>query len=82
MCQIDYSKSFKQVSNGDRIAMRASRQGKNPDSCTLVNKPGKVLIVATPWNMSFQEAGRRVTRIARLYTGYTITPISMPMGAV
>ncbi len=82
MCQIDYTKSFKQVSNGDRIAIRASRKGKKPFSCTLVPKPGRTLIVATPWSMSLREAGKRVKKISHFYAGYTIIPISMPMGAV
>ena len=82
MCQFDYTKSYKKVSNGDRIAIKASRTGKNPFSCTLVPKPGKTLIIATPWLMSLKEAGNRIQRISRFYSGYTIVPISLPRGAV
>ena len=45
MCQFDYTQSYKKSSNSDKIAIRASRVGRNPDSCTLVTKPGKTLIV-------------------------------------
>ena len=82
MCQFDYTKSYKKVSNNDRIAIKASREGKNPASCTLVAKPDKTLIIATPWMMSLKEAFERTERISRFYAGYTIIPVSLPMGAV
>ena len=82
MCQFDYTKSYKKISNGDRIAIRKSRVGKSAANCTLVPKPNKTLIIATPFMMAITEAGERIERISRFYKGYNIIPISMPRGAV
>ena len=82
MCKFNYNHSFKKFSNRGKIEIRASREGKNPASCTLVSKPNKTLIIVTPWKMSLIEAGKRVNRISRFYSGYTIIPVSLPMGAV
>jgi len=81
MCQFDYTKSYKKVSNGDRIAIKASREGKNPANCSLVENGSKSLIIVAPWKMSIREVIKRSKRHARSYSGYTIIPVSLPMGA-
>lgn len=83
MCQIDYTKSIKKISNQDRKGLFNARLGKKPDRCfTYFNSATGSLYVGTPYNLPLHDQGNTVNKIQRMCSESVkvMIPVSMPRG--
>lgn len=78
MFNIQYHRTYRMICNQHRLRLMASRKGKKQDSCSMAPVGNKTILVAIPYQMNIIDAGSRIERLSRLWSDYTLVPVSMP----